>query len=54
MEFVIDKKQRDIVEEHVKHIDELYNVKIIFANGTAEKVWVTLAGAETMKEMAKV
>ncbi|XP_028405894.1 NEDD4-binding protein 1-like [Dendronephthya gigantea] len=51
MEFVIEKRQRDIVEKFVDRIKELYNVEIIFANGTGDNVWVELIG--TQREMAK-
>lgn len=51
-EFVIEQRQRVVVEENVDRIKDLFNVKIKIANGTAEKVWITLE--EGQQDKAKV
>ena len=51
-EFVIEQRQRPVVEEYVTRIKELFKVQIKIANGTAEKVWITLEGGQ--QDMAKV
>ena len=48
-EFVIEKRQRVVVEENVDRIKELFDVQIKIANGTAEKVWITLEDGQLDK-----
>ena len=52
MEFVIEGKQRGVVEENVNRIKQLFGVHISIANGTPETVWITLKGGQV--ENAKV
>ena len=52
LEFVIEKCQRDVVEQNVSRIEELFKVHISLEIGTAEKVWITLKGEQV--EKAKV
>ena len=54
IEFVIEQNQRVVVEENADHIQELFNVQTLIANGTAGKVWITLKGAKDEREKAKV
>jgi hypothetical protein len=51
-EFVIEQRQRGVVEENLNRITDLFRVQISIANGTAEKVWITLRGGQV--EKAKV
>ena len=52
MEFVIEGNRRAVVEEKLSRIKQLFDVQISIANGTGEKVWITLK--EGQVEKAKV
>lgn len=49
MEFVIEQEKRDIVEKFRLIIQERFNVNLSLANGTGNKIWITLLGEHVDK-----
>jgi hypothetical protein len=52
-EFVIEQKQRVVVDQNVNRIKEVFGVQISIANGTSEKVWITLKGGQDRQQVDK-